>query len=70
MISASAPARRKSPRVIVDVGGVGYDVLVPLSTFYFSRDGAALTFGSTRTSGGSDRVVWLRDRLEQDLFEG
>ena len=25
----------KSPsRLIVDVGGVGYDVLVPLSTFY------------------------------------
>ena len=32
--------RRHPSRLIVDVGGVGYDVLVPLSTFYGSASRA------------------------------
>ena len=37
-------------RVIVDVAGVGYDVQVPLSTFYGCGDqGARSRCGSTRT---------------------
>ncbi len=37
-------AEKAPNRLIVDVGGVGYDVLVPLSTFYgIGEPGAAVT---------------------------
>jgi Holliday junction DNA helicase RuvA len=62
----------KSPsRVVVDVGGVGYDVLVPLSTFYvLGEPGAAVTL-RVHTHVREDLIALYGfiTRLEQDLFE-
>ena len=62
----------KSPsRVIVDAGGVGYDVLVPLSTFYALGDaGAAVTLRiHTHVREDVIALYGFLTRLEQDLFE-
>jgi Holliday junction resolvasome RuvABC DNA-binding subunit len=49
-------------RLIVDVGGVGYDVLVPLSTMYAIGDrAAAWRCVSTPTFARCASVVRLRD---------
>jgi Holliday junction DNA helicase RuvA len=62
----------KSPsRLIVDVSGVGYDVLVPLSTFYaLGEPGGAVTL-RTHTHVREDVIALygFLTRLEQDLFE-
>ena len=62
----------KSPsRVVVDVGGVGYDVLVPLSTFYvLGEPGAAVTLRiHTHVREDLIALYGFITRLEQDLFE-
>ena len=58
-------------RLIVDVNGVGYDVLVPLSTFYVLGDpGAAVTL-RIHTHVREDQIALYGfvTRVEQDLFE-
>src|SRR5215203_6631636 len=62
----------KTPsRVIVDVAGVGYDVLVPLSTFYvLGEPGAAVTLRiHTHVREDLIALYGFITRLEQDLFE-
>lgn len=62
----------KSPsRLIVDVGGVGYDVLVPLSTFYVLGDpGATVSLRiHTHVREESLALYGFATPLEQELFE-
>src|SRR5918992_5923271 len=62
----------KTPsRVIVDAGGVGYDVLVPLSTFYaLGETGAPVTLRiHTHVREDLIALYGFVTRLEQDLFE-
>jgi Holliday junction DNA helicase RuvA len=62
----------KTPsRVIVDVAGVGYDVLVPLSTFYvLGEPGAAVTLRiHTHVREDVIALYGFTTRLEQELFE-
>ena len=62
----------KTPsRVIIDVAGVGYDVLVPLSTFYvLGEPGAAVTLRiHTHVREDVIALYGFVTRLEQDLFE-
>ena len=58
-------------RLIVDVNGVGYDVLVPLSTFYvLGEPGAAVTLRiHTHVREEVIALYGFATRLEQDLFE-
>jgi Holliday junction DNA helicase RuvA len=62
----------KSPsRLVIDVSGVGYDVQVPLSTFYaLGEIGAPVTL-RTHTHVREDvlALYGFLTRLEQDLFE-
>ncbi len=58
-------------RIVVDVNGVGYDVFVPLSTFYgLGEPGAALAL-HIHTHVREDALVLygFATRLEQELFE-
>ena len=62
----------KNPsRLIVDVGGVGYDVLVPLSTFYvLGEPGAGVTLRiHTHVREEALALYGFATTLEQDLFE-
>jgi Holliday junction DNA helicase RuvA len=62
----------KTPsRVIVDVAGVGYDVLVPLSTFYvLGEPGSAVTLRiHTHVREDVIALYGFSTRLEQELFE-
>ena len=58
-------------RVVVDVAGVGYDVQVPLSTFYGLGDpGAAVTLRvHTHVREDAISLYGFASPLEQDLFE-
>jgi Holliday junction DNA helicase RuvA len=58
-------------RVIVDAGGVGYDVFVPLSTFYRLGDAGTETVLRIHTHVREDilALYGFATRLEQDLFE-
>ena len=58
-------------RLIVDVNGVGYDVLVPLSTFYGLGDaGAGVTLRvHTHVREDAISLFGFATALEQDLFE-
>jgi Holliday junction DNA helicase RuvA len=58
-------------RLIVDVNGVGYDVLVPLSTFYALGDPGAPVTLRIHTHVREDLIALYGfvTRLEQDLFE-
>ena len=58
-------------RIIVDVGGVGYDVQVPLSTFYgLGEPGATVALRiHTHVREDRHRALRLCTPLEQDLFE-
>ena len=58
-------------RVIVDVNGVGYDVLVPLSTYYVLGDpGASVTLRvHTHVREEVIALYGFATSLEQDLFE-
>ncbi|HEY2433850.1 MAG TPA: Holliday junction branch migration protein RuvA [Vicinamibacterales bacterium] len=62
----------KSPdRLVVDVGGVGYDVLVPLSTFYGLPDpGAPVTLRvHTHVREDALALFGFATALELDLFQ-
>jgi Holliday junction DNA helicase RuvA len=62
----------KSPsRLVVDVGGVGYDVLVPLSTFYGLGDPGTPVALRVHTHVREDAIALygFASPLEQDLFE-
>lgn len=62
----------KSPsRIVVDVGGVGYDVLVPLSTFYGLGEAGATVTLRVHTHVREDVIALFgfATGLEQDLFE-
>lgn len=62
----------KNPsRLIVDVGGVGYDVLVPLSTFYVLGDpGAPVSLRiHTHVREEALALYGFATVLEQELFE-
>jgi len=58
-------------RVVVDVGGVGYDVAVPLSTFYGLADagGTVALRVHTHVSQDAIRLFGFATALELDLFE-
>ena len=58
-------------RLIVDVSGVGYDVFVPLSTFYgLGEPGAELTLRiHTHVREDALTLYGFATVLEQDLFE-
>jgi holliday junction DNA helicase RuvA len=62
----------KAPsRLIVDVGGVGYDVIVPLSTFYVVGDAGGTVSLRIHTHVREDVIALygFATPLEQDLFE-
>ena len=62
----------KSPsRLIVDVSGVGYEILVPLSTFYAIGDAGAKVTLRTHTHVREDVIALYGfiTKVEQDLFE-
>jgi len=58
-------------RIVVDVGGVGYDVAVPLSTFYgFGEPGAEVALRiHTHVREDALALYGFATLLEQDLFE-
>jgi len=58
-------------RVVVDVNGVGYDVLVPLSTFYGLGDAGAAVALRVHTHVREDVIALygFASALELDLFE-
>jgi Holliday junction DNA helicase RuvA len=58
-------------RVVVDVAGVGYDVQVPLSTFYgLGEPGAAIMLRvHTHVREDAIALYGFASPLEQDLFE-
>mgnify|MGYP003527089798 FL=1 len=58
-------------RVVIDVGGVGYDVQVPLSTFYGLGDAGATVVLRIHTHVREDLIALygFSTMLEQDLFE-
>jgi len=62
----------KSPnRLVIDVGGVGYDVLVPLSTFYGIGEPGSGVALRVHTHVREDLIALygFGTPLEQDLFE-
>jgi Holliday junction DNA helicase RuvA len=58
-------------RIVVDVDGVGYDVFVPLSTFYGLGDAGSEIALRIHTHVREDvlSLYGFASRLEQDLFE-
>lgn len=58
-------------RLVVDVGGVGYEVLVPMSTFYAVGDpGARVALGIyTRVTDDAIQLYGFHTALERTLFE-
>jgi len=58
-------------RIIVDVQGVGYEVLVPLSTYYdIGEDGAEVALRiHTHVREDALQLYGFRTELEQQLFE-
>ena len=62
---------KQPQRLIVDVGGVGYDVLVPLSTFYAVGDAGAAVALRIHTHVREDalQLFGFATPLEQLLFE-
>lgn len=64
-------AEKTPNRLTVDVGGVGYDVLVPLSTFYGIGEPGALVSLRIHTHVREDVIALygFASALEQDLFE-
>ena len=62
----------KSPsRIVVDVGGVGYDVQIPLSTFYPLGDAGSDVVLRVHTHVREDAIALFgfATPLEHDLFE-
>jgi Holliday junction DNA helicase RuvA len=64
-------AEKVPSRVIVDINGVGYDVLVPLSTYYVLGDAGAPVSLRVHTHVREDIIALygFATSLEQDLFE-
>lgn len=64
-------AEKAPSRVVVDVHGVGYDVLVPLSTFYVVGEPGAEVALRIHTHVREDvlALYGFATALEQDLFE-
>jgi Holliday junction DNA helicase RuvA len=64
-------AEKAPNRLTVDVGGVGYDVLVPLSTFYVIGEPGAAVALRIHTHVREDVIALygFASALEQDLFE-
>jgi Holliday junction DNA helicase RuvA len=64
-------AEKTPNRLTVDVGGVGYDVLVPLSTFYGIGEPGAPVALRIHTHVREDVIALygFASALEQDLFE-
>jgi Holliday junction DNA helicase RuvA len=58
-------------RLLIDVHGVGYEVLVPLSTFYGLGDAGAAVALRVHTHVREDAIALygFASALEQDLFE-
>jgi Holliday junction DNA helicase RuvA len=58
-------------RIVIDVNGVGYDVFVPLSTFYgLGEPGAAIALRvHTQVREDALLLYGFATRLEQELFE-
>ena len=58
-------------RIVIDVNGVGYDVFVPLSTFYgLGEPGAGIALRiHTHVREDAFVLYGFATRLEQDLFE-
>jgi Holliday junction DNA helicase RuvA len=68
----SGTVLEKQPnRVVVDVNGVGYDVLVPLSTFYGLGEAGATVSLRVHTHVREEVIALygFASALEQDLFE-
>jgi Holliday junction DNA helicase RuvA len=62
----------KTPnRIVIDVGGVGYDVLVPLSTFYGLGEAGSAVALRVHTHVREDVIALygFANPLELDLFE-
>jgi len=68
---AGTLAEKTPGRIIVDVQGVGYDVQVPLSTFYVLGDPGATIALRVHTHVREDIIALygFATGLEQDLFE-
>jgi len=64
-------AEKTPNRLVVDVGGVGYDVQVPLSTFYVAGEPGAPISLRIHTHVREDVIALygFATPLEQDLFE-
>jgi Holliday junction DNA helicase RuvA len=64
-------AEKAPGRIIVDVRGVGYDIQVPLSTFYVVGDPGATVSLRVHTHVREDVIALFgfATSLEQDLFE-
>jgi holliday junction DNA helicase RuvA len=64
-------AEKQPNRVVVDVNGVGYDVFVPLSTFYGLGDPGSSVALRIHTHVREDALALygFATPLEQDLFE-
>jgi holliday junction DNA helicase RuvA len=64
-------AEKGASRIIVDVNGVGYEVLVPLSTFYaLGEPGATVTLRiHTHVREDTIALYGFLSALEQDVFE-
>lgn len=64
-------AQKAPGRLVVDVGGVGYDVIVPLSTYYVvGEPGATVSLRiHTHVREDSLALFGFATSLEQDLFE-
>ena len=63
--------QKEATRLIVDVQGVGYEVLVPLSTFYLLPDAGADVTLRVHTHVREDQIALFGflSSLEQQLFE-
>lgn len=64
-------AEKQPGRIVVDVGGVGYDVQIPLSTYYAVGDrGAEVALRiHTHVREEALSLFGFATRLERDLFE-
>ena len=62
---------KSASRLILDVNGVGYEVLVPLSTFYVIGEVGATVLLRIHTHVREDLIALygFATKLEQDLFE-
>lgn len=66
-----ALAEKRPGRIVVDVGGVGYDVQIPLSTYYAigDRGGEVALRIHTHVREEALALFGFATRLELDLFE-